>query len=349
MNSIKIKSPNGSPFKAALMKELENFFRDRKMTGNFMLFVKAAIIILLGLSLFILPYVFLDFFKKCVILYLITRFIAGWVAASAGFCIGHDALHGSFCESKTINNIMGLTFEVYGASSFRWKTKHNIIHHSKTNTPEDGDIFTAGYFRFAPFQEWLPRHRYQHLYARPAYFMEHMLWYINDLSIYKELKEDMSTSDKMIFFLGKIFYILKVLILPILFFGWWGLVGFMLMECVCGYRLSTVFQIAHVQTKSEFFEPDQGGKIEIEWAEEQVRSTANFATKNRWVTFWQGGLNFQIEHHLFPFVSHVHYPAMQSFVMKLCEEYNLPYHQFKTMREGVKDHFLHLKNLGQGH
>lgn len=341
MSTIKIKSPTGSPFKEALEFEAKKFFAGKSTTGNLKLFIKTAVIIVSGLFLFFFPY----FVWYGGIIYLITKALSGYVAASAGFCIGHDALHDSFSEYKKLNRLFGYIFDVYGASSFFWITKHNIIHHGKTNTPDDGDIATSGMFRFAPFQKWLPRHRFQHIYAYPAYAIEHLYWFFNDFKRFKESGYKMSFFDKVIFFSGKLLYILKTLVLPVVFFGWWGLLGFFVMEAVCGYRLSIVFQLAHVQRKSQFFEGNEKGVVEMEWAVEQVLTTADFGTKNRWLTYWLGGLNFQVIHHLFPRVSHVHYPEMQNFVVKLCNEFNLPYNHYETMKSAKKDHFGHLKDL----
>ncbi len=78
-----------------------------------------------------------------------------------------------------------------------------------------------------------------------------------------------------------------------------------------------------------------------------MKTTANFACQSKLASFLCGGLNLQIEHHLFPKVSHVHYPAISKIIQEKCIEYNVPYNQYPTMMEALASHFRVMKFLGR--
>jgi linoleoyl-CoA desaturase len=91
----------------------------------------------------------------------------------------------------------------------------------------------------------------------------------------------------------------------------------------------------------------QTGKVEDEWAVHQLKTTANFATKSKFVSWFTGGLNFQIEHHLFPHISHIHYPAISEIVKDVCKEYNIHYIEYPKVRLAVASHVAHLREMGR--
>ena len=88
-------------------------------------------------------------------------------------------------------------------------------------------------------------------------------------------------------------------------------------------------------------------KMPDEFAAHQIKTTAKFATNNKLVSWWVGGLNFQIEHHLFPKISHVHYPAISAIVRNVCSEYQLNYIDYPTMRRAVAAHVRFLREMGR--
>ncbi len=79
----------------------------------------------------------------------------------------------------------------------------------------------------------------------------------------------------------------------------------------------------------------------------QVKTTANFARRNKIISWYVGGLNFQVEHHLFPRVSHVHYPAISRIVKETCQKFNIPYNEFRTMSGAIASHFRMMRELGR--
>jgi linoleoyl-CoA desaturase len=117
---------------------------------------------------------------------------------------------------------------------------------------------------------------------------------------------------------------------------------------VAGFTLSIVFQLAHTVEETEFPKPFLAtGRVEDEWALSQLKTTANFATRNRFITWCLGGLNFQIEHHLFPKVSHVHYPAIGRIIRQTCKDLGVPYIEHRLMRYAVASHVAHLRKMGR--
>jgi linoleoyl-CoA desaturase len=159
----------------------------------------------------------------------------------------------------------------------------------------------------------------------------------------------MSTKEHVIFWGSKALYFVFYVILPVALVGWQAwLVGYLLVNMTMGLTLSIVFQLAHVVEKTSFEVADEKPKvIEAEWAIHEINTTANFAPKNKWLSWFVGGLNFQVEHHLFPRISHIHYPAISNIVRQECEKFNLPYHSYDTMRGAVASHVRVMKQLGK--
>ena len=117
---------------------------------------------------------------------------------------------------------------------------------------------------------------------------------------------------------------------------------------MAGIILALVFQPAHVVMETEFPEPDNEGSLEDNWAIHQFKTTSNFAPNNKVLGWYMGGLNYQVEHHLFPTICHIHYPAISKIVKATAEEYGVPYYSQKTFASAVKSHFQLLMRLGKG-
>ena len=88
-------------------------------------------------------------------------------------------------------------------------------------------------------------------------------------------------------------------------------------------------------------------ETEDEWAIHQIKTTANFATISTFLTWFLGGLNYQVEHHLFPRISHIHYPNLAKIVKETCAEFDVTYTEFKTFASALKSHVQHLRHMGQ--
>src|SRR5256885_1047550 len=184
------------------------------------------------------------------------------------------------------------------------------------------------------YTKWVPIHRYQHVYMFLLYSLMTILWvFVTDLIKYfnrKVVVTDMkiSVKDHFVFWISKVLYLFFYIFLPVLCVGWlpW-LAGYLIVNLTMGLTISIIFQLAHVVEKTSFEVAEEKPKvIDSEWAIHEIKTTANFAPKNKIITWFVGGLNFQVEHHLFPRVSHIHYKAISKIVQEHCQKFNLPYH-----------------------
>ena len=186
--------------------------------------------------------------------------------------------------------------------------------------------------------------------------MLHLIWvFLTDYKKYFSHRigpvhlRKMTIREHISFWAAKLIYGFMFVALPIWLLGFTSwLVGFLIITMVTGFVISIVFQLAHTVEHTDFPLPsEETGKIENEWAIHQVATTANFATGNKLISWLVGGLNFQIEHHLFPKISHVHYPAISKIIKRTCNEYGLTYIEFPKMRQAILSHVAYLRKLGR--
>jgi linoleoyl-CoA desaturase len=355
MAKVTFSSRNTSFFNE-LKKSVDQYFaqQDIKKTGNWNLYTKGIVLALVSISLYVLLLNPGLHWAAGVSMSL----LLGFSLACIGFNVMHDACHGSYSGRKWVNNTLGLTLNALGGNAFIWKFKHNILHHTYTNVDGlDDDIAKSPLIRQCHSQKWLPIHRIQHLYVILVYAISSFAWvFIMDFNKYFSGRvhntplQKMSIQEHVIFWASKLMYILFYILIPVYFLGWgtWAL-GFTLMHLSMGLTLALVFQLAHVveDTTFEKVESNDSRVIENEWAIHQVQSTANFAPKSRVISWLVGGLNFQVEHHLFPRISHVHYPALSPIVQRTCNDFNIPYQVFPTMSEALNSHFSTMRKLGK--
>lgn len=342
-------------FFQALKQGVDGYFRENniKKTGNWELYSKTLILLPLAaacyITLMVAPLSGAAALAICTIL--------GLALASIGFNVMHDACHGSYSSKKWVNEILGYSLNAIGGNCFFWKMKHNIIHHTYTNIEGlDDDIAQSRLLRQSPTQEWLPVHRYQHIYLTLAYAMTLFMWVgMRDFEKYFKKKvyttplPPMDRKEHIVFWVSKVFYALVYIVIPIMVWGWlpW-LIGYVTMNVIIGVVIAYVFQLAHAVEGPEFDSAGVEDKmIETEWAVHQIRTTANFAPDNKIINWYVGGLNYQVEHHLFPRISHVHYPALSKIVKAKCEEFGLPYYCHPTLWNAIDSHVKTMKKLGQ--
>lgn len=354
MSSVKFNN-RLKPFKEALDSKVQDYFQNNhiKKTGNWDLFSKSIVLI----PLTVIIYLTLIIFHPAIWISVLLCAALGLTLAFIGFNIMHDGAHGAYSQNKTVNEIMGLTMNVMGGSDYLWKVKHNIVHHTYTNiTGEDEDIDKLPILRFSPEQKRYWYHRYQYIYAPVLYLFSSLSWILfNDYQKYFTRKIEatkippMKLKDKIIFWSSKVMNISIFLIIPSFVFGFIpAFIGLLIMHGVLGLTLSFVFQMAHCVEDTRFPVPNpESNRIENEWALHQVATTANFAMGSHVASWFLGGLNFQIEHHLYPRISHVHYRALSPLVQQTCEEFDVPYIHYQTFTQAVVSHFRHLKNMGR--
>ena len=214
--------------------------------------------------------------------------------------------------------------------------------------------------RFSPNQKRKSAFKYQAFYAPFLYALMTFYWFVGKdferVSRYDKKKllgtqglTYKSAMGWMIF--HKTWYLLLTLVLPLIVvdLAWWQtILGFLLMHGITGLTLALIFQPAHVIEETEFFVPSNTGTAENNWAVHQLRTTSNFANNAVVFSWFVGGLNNQVEHHLFPKICHVHYRKISKIVEATAKEYGVPYHKHKTFFAAVKSHFSLLNDLGTG-
>ncbi len=335
---------------------INSYFKAKNIptTGNYPLYIK-AIVLLLGL---VGLYVHLVFFTPPWWLAIPECLLMGLITAGIGFNIMHDGAHGSFSRYPKLNLLASFSLDMLGGSSFMWNTKHNIIHHAYTNVDGVDDDIDAGFMlRMAPQQKAYWFHRYQHRYFWGLYSFLYLYWvFLADYQKYFTRRigpvvlKKIKFKDHLLFWVFKVFHLIVFVALPIYMVGLWPwLIGFLVYTTFSGLILSLVFQLAHVVEETSFPEPVlPENRLEDEWAMHQLKTTANFATRNKWITWWVGGLNFQVEHHLFPRISHIHYPEINRIIRETCAEFQWPYIEHPSMVRAIASHVSHLKTMGRG-
>ncbi|MEP6464766.1 MAG: acyl-CoA desaturase [Parafilimonas sp.] len=342
-------------FHTELKKRISNYFETtgKSTTGNYKLWSKACILIAVLIGL----YIHLVFFTPSAVWAIIECVLLGTTVASIGFNIMHDGAHGSFSKSPILNKMAAVTLDVLGGSHFMWNMKHNIIHHAYTNIDGvDDDIDARPFLRMASTQKKYKFHRFQHWYFWFFYCWLYIYWiFFSDYKKYFSRKigempiKKMAPKDHFYFWLYKILSVGIFVVLPMITVGVVDtIIGYLIMTLVAGFILSIVFQLAHTVEHTHFPMPDEAsGKMEDEWAIHQLKTTANFATKSRVISWFVGGLNFQIEHHLFPKISHIHYPKISKIIQQACKEYGIVYIEYPRLYQAIISHVSFLKQMGR--
>lgn len=286
--------------------------------------------------------------------------VMGVGKSGIGLSVMHDANHGAYSRNKRVNQILSYVMNMIGASTFNWKIQHNVLHHSYTNIEGmDEDIDPGKLMRLSPHAKRYKVHRLQHIYGWFLYGMMTFLWLTTKdfRQLYRYKKMGLLKSQKRSYngvlietIVSKILYYGYALVIPLIFIpvAWWVvLIGFCLMHFITGLSLGLIFQPAHVMPTSEYPMPDDTGSMENNWAVHQLYTTTNFSPKSRIFSWFIGGLNYQIEHHLFPNICHVHYKRISKIVRETAQEYGLPYYSQKNFAVAVIKHGKMLRELGK--
>ena len=353
MQTPKFVNKQQSNFYQELKDRVNEYFNSKHIekTGNARLYTKAIILV----TIYLATLTHLLFFTPSNLWALLECVLLGATTSAIGFNVMHDGAHGSFSKSEMLNEMAAFSANMLGASSIMWKNKHNIVHHTYTNIDGvDDDIEIKPMLRLCSSQQRKWIHQFQHIYVWFLYAMLLIVWlFFKDYKKYFTKKigiiplKKMSTGDHIKFWSAKIGYAALMIAFPIYKFGFLAwLAGYLVMAVSTGLILSTVFQLAHTVEETSFPLPNDEHQIENEWAIHQLATTANFATENKLISWYVGGLNFQVEHHLFPKISHIHYPALSKIIKETCQDFNIKYIEYKRMTEAMASHARHLRQMG---
>ncbi|MCJ8331927.1 MAG: acyl-CoA desaturase [Lentisphaeria bacterium] len=338
-------------FYSQLKEEVYTFIDKNSLIpqGNKLIYVKAISILLAWLAAYAGFIVAVSF--SAYLIASLCLFTACFFMLAMQMGIMHDASHKSFGNKKSVNGILSQCLAIAGASATLWYHKHVVSHHSNPNIPgSDPDIESGGIFRFNSTDDWKWYHRFQHWYAVPAYSLLVLKWvWVDDVkelvhNRYKIRGKDRTKAWVEIVF-SRVIHMAIYIILPLAvgLNPWLVLTFYLAHWMVLGAVLSLIFSLAHVNTVQDFPESKDG--FENDWALLQLATTANFATGNKFLTWFIGGLNYQVEHHLFPRISHQLYPQIRKIVREYCSKHNVEYLEYSTFKEALFDHFDHLRIL----
>lgn len=358
--SINFKNNNDKDFAVTLRKRVDNYFSSKKIdkTGDYRIWIKVVVLPLM----YFLPFAVI-LSNVVVDSHLITYGL--WVMmgvgiAGCGLGIMHDANHGALSKNKRVNNFIGFVINFAGGYALNWKIQHNVLHHTYTNIDGyDEDIDPSGLMRFSPNQPHKSFYKYQVVYAWFLYGLMTLSWATNkDFAQIKRynkmgLVKAQGLNYKVEFVkmvLLKVFYYAFFIGLPLYLTSlpWYHIVlGWLSMHFTSGLILGCVFQPAHCIPETDFPIPDTDNTVEADFLVHQMHTTANFAPNNRLLSWYVGGLNFQIEHHLFPNISHVHHKAVSKIVQATAKEFSVPYYSHSTFRKAILSHAKMLLKLSK--
>lgn len=349
------KFPKNSSFQSELQRRVNEFFQ---RSGKWQrdcprMYLKTFLI----LTCFAISYVALVWFCTHWLYSVPLTIMLGLATAAIGFNIQHDAGHGAYSQWGWVNKLMSWTIDMVGGSSYMWHWKHGVFHHTYTNiSGHDSDIELGVFGRLSPHQQHYFFHRWQKYYLWLLYGFVVIKWHLVDDfqslwtgKIGEHAFPRPKRWDLFIFILGKLVFFTLAFFIPLLFHAWWiVLLYYTATVLITGIVLSVVFQLAHCDEQADFPLPvGSTGKMPDAWAVHQVHTTVDFAPRSRILTWLLGGLNYQIEHHLFPRICHTNYPAMSKIVRQTCLEYGIPYHVHATFWSAIKAHYRWLDQLGK--
>ncbi len=354
--ALRVRFPHDDGFHSDLKRGVAAHFErtGRPAQGGRAMHVKTAVI--------------LGWFATSYTLLLALGGVSAWLAvgltislalatAGVGFSVMHDANHGAYSRSPRVNRAVGLALDFIGASSYVWRFKHNVQHHTYANVDGmDADIDAEPFLRLARSQRRRAFHRWQGGYAWILYGVLALKWWLVD-DIVDLVRGRIGGHpyprprgrELGAVIAGKVTFLGWAVVVPALGYrSAWVAVFFVLGAFVLGLVMSAVFQLAHTVSDAEFHDTLAGhGRMPTGWAEHQVRATVDFAPSSRVLAWYLGGLNFQIEHHLFPGVCHVHYPAFAEIVEETCRAHGIPYRVQPTLWAAIAAHHRHLRALGE--
>ncbi len=345
-------------FYPTLKARVDQYFIDNKLSPNYNATMVVKTVVML--TAYFLPFALLLAFQPSFGVSMALWSVMGLAIAGVGMSVMHDANHGAYSSNETVNYLLGHTLNFLGGSVFNWKLQHNIQHHTYTNIIDmDDDIADKLVLRFSPHTQVKKYHKMQFVYAFFFYGILTLYWtLLKDFIQFDRYtktgvntnkpKDNVVTLIKII--LSKIAYFLFMFALPVFVFNIPFvnvLIGFLIMHFIAGLVLTVVFQLAHTVEGTSHPVPNAEGSIENNWAIHQMNTTLNFSRKSKLISWYLGGLNFQVEHHLFPRICHVHYPALAPIVKATAEEFGVPYLENETFMEALRSHVATLQRFGK--
>ena len=356
MQNVKFNSSSKleKEFAITLRKNVNNYFKENQisMAANATMVIKTIILI----SIYVVPFILILTIPMSLWFAFILTIVMGIGIAGVGMGVMHDACHGAYSKKPWVNNLLSGTIYLLGSNMLNWKIQHNVLHHTFTNISGlDEDIDEKGPIRLSFNTPLKKIHKFQFIYAFFFYGLMTLSMLVNDFTrlfgynrkgLVKHMNKKL-TGEYIKMAIRKVVYLFVIIGLPLWLtdFKFYQIaIGFFAMHWVASIILSLVFQMAHVVEGADQieFEPT----VNSDWHVHQLKTTSDFAHNNKLLSWYVGGLNFQIEHHLFPNICHVHYNKIAPIVEKTAKEFGVEYNLKPTFFNALYSHFLTLKALG---
>jgi fatty acid desaturase len=294
----------------------------------------------------------------------------GTCAALLSFMPVHEGSHFSTTDSPIVWRLLGAVHDfVNGASFFTWIHQHFLGHHPYTNVTHldkeindsvDPDVCTNNpdIRRIKPHQKFFSHYRFQGFYVPILYGLLGIKYRINDIKImfFSKMNGNIrltppNTYHLVAFTLGKLFFVYYRLILPCFYISVaQTLTLFLISDLWTSYMLAFVFQVNHVIPQAKWPTIDkEKGIVNMDWAEMQLATTLDYAHGSWWTTFMTGALNYQVTHHLFPYISQIHYPAIAPMIREHCAKHGVTYYHLDSFTDALKNHLKYLYIMGHDH
>jgi linoleoyl-CoA desaturase len=277
----------------------------------------------------------------------------GLAAAGIGFCIMHDANHGAFSTNTMVNRVAAHSLDLLGGSSYVWRAKH-LAHHTYTNVAEhDPDVDALPFARFEPSQRRRPWHRYQHYYIWVLYAFVTLRWQIiTDFTILARGRVGQSSFKRPRgwnlggLVIGKAAFVTWAILIPLVLHRPFPVFAALIVtSAVASLALTVTFQLSHcLEEATTLAVPYPAARAE--WHVHQVEATVDFAQKNTLMRWYLGGLNHQIEHHLYPRLPHTLHHTLADIVRRTASDCDIAYHTHPTIRAALRSHTAWLKHMG---
>ena len=354
MTASVVKFGRTSDFRQQLLSRVDAYFASTglKARAPARMYVKSVVVLTWVVASYALLYFGATTWWQAVLCAISLSF----AVAALSFNVPHDGSHGSYSRWPILNRATAFSFDLCGASSYVWHWKHNVMHHTFTNIAgSDADIELGALGRLSTAQPLRALHRFQHLYLWVLYGLIMFKWQVYD-DFHDLIRARIGDhpiprprgTELVLFVAGKLAFLAVWFGIPLLHHSFGVVLAiYAFTMFALGLEISIVFQLAHTVEEAAFALPaGSGDRVANEWAVHQVETTVDYAHSNRALSWFVGGLNFQIEHHLFPKISHVHYSALAPIVEQVCRENGVRYDMHPTFRAALAAHYRWLRKLG---
>ncbi len=354
---LKFPAKKGKEFHKELRELVNEYFKTAQLprTAPARVWLKNVLMLLLYFAPYVLA---VSLFPENPFLYILMYALMGVGLVGIGMNIAHEANHGSISRFRSVNHLAGGVLYLLGIDQRIWKLEHNVEHHTFTNIHGyDSDIAVPSLLRLSPHQKRMKVHRFQHLYAWLLYGLITFRWatfgdFMRYVKNYRrgKFREDGAMWIGILKLIGwKLAYHAYIWVLPTMLFGVsWGVAigAFLFLHLVSGMLLGTITQMGHIMPETQFHVPNDDNQVESQWAVHQMETTCNFGTRTGFLRLVTGGLNYQVEHHLFPNISSYHFPAISKIVEKVARKHGVPYYDYKSFFSAILAHARYLRWVG---